>query len=212
MIVSGNELYTTALKACVGAEIPRGLSEDLSRAALAIGRRGLDPVSMLVQTIELPDSEHLQWFFETPNWVCRNGGVVSVGPSLVDFSQLVVGSGYALAKGVKTPALIYGCVMAVAETSGLAFEVNFCDDGVVSESEWHLAGSEQALSSLPKKATDIAVRCLGPIQSKFDPQPIRGLYVNDEHWAHLKKLAEKILVPANESNSSDAGAGTTDND
>jgi hypothetical protein len=167
---------------------------------------------MLVQTIELPDSEHLQWFFETPNWVCRNGGVVSVGPSLVDFSQLVVGSGYALAKGVKTPALIYGCVMAVAETSGLAFEVNSCDDVVVSESEWHLAGSEQALSSLPKKATDIAVRCLGPIQSKFDPQPIRGLDVNDEHWAHLKKLAEKILVPANESNSSDAGAGTTDND
>lgn len=207
MIVSGNELYGTALKACIGATLPRGVSEDLSRAAVAIAQCGVDPIAMLIRTTQLPDSEQLQWFFETPHWVCRNGGVFSVGPSLVDFAQLVVGSGYAIAKNIESPALIYGCALSVSETVDLDFEIGFGTDG-----NWHRVGSLETISRIPTGPNDISLKCLGPRESKSTAQPIGGLNVDDKGWEQLKKLAERVLVPANESNSADAGAGNTDND
>ncbi len=212
MIVSGNELYGTALKACIGSKLPRGVSEDISRAAVVIAQSGIDPTSMLIRTTELPDSEQLQWFFETPNWVCRKGSVSSVGPSLVDFSQLVVGSGYALTKDADCPGLIYGCALSVAETNSLNFEVSFGNEAGEADCEWLIVGSQSTIARIPGEPSNIALKCWGASQGTSVATPIGGLTVNDESWADLKKLAELILVPANEANSADAGAGTTDND
>ena len=212
MRVSGNELYGTALKACVGSKLPRGVSEDISRAAVAIAQFGIDPVAMLIRTIQLPSSEQLQWFFETPNWICRMGGVVSVGPSLVDFSQLVTGTGFALAKNADCPSLVYGCALSVSEANSLDFEVSFGNGAGEPSCEWFSVGTQQALNRIPNSPSNIALKCLGTSQTTSAASPIGGLTVDDDNWASLKKLAELILVPANEANSADAGAGTTDND
>ena len=211
MKISENELYSAALKACIGAEFPRGVGEDLARAAVALAQCDVDPLAMLVRTVELPSSEHLQWLFQTPNWVCRNGFVSTVGPSLVDFSQLVEGSGYATAIGVENCGLVYGCALAVSRAAQVSFKIKFDEYDKSMFGEWVLVGDE-TIDSVPTEKSNVSLRCLGDANSPTTPKSSKGLNVDEGDWEALKKLAERVLVPANDENRADAGAGNTDND
>ena len=185
MKISSNELVVTVIKACVGKGVPCGVAEDMGAGCLALAMDGRNPLASIVPALEgyVPD-EHSKpiWEVDGSDWCCATLNVLPYGPSVIDFAQLVCGKGAARVSDCDAPNLIWG----LAKARGQAFDWNE-DSGGISLS---IRAEEDAGHAERSTCIDVP----------------------DDDWARLGEFAALILVPADDTNRADAGAGLTDND
>ena len=201
--LSVNQWRTTVLKACIGANVPRGTAEDLAEGATALLSHGIDPLPVLLPCLQVfdPVAPSLNWPGETQAVDLGPVTVLHHGPSLVDMAQ----AGHTIACRIDAPELLLGMAMWRGHTLQLPFQFAVNDD------DWQDAADSADLSS-----TDGTIRLrLNPSPASTLPSALGDaspLQPQRSDFQKLQKFADEILVPADDSNRADAGAGLTDND
>ncbi|MGI9366483.1 MAG: hypothetical protein ACR2O8_14970 [Rhizobiaceae bacterium] len=191
------------LKACVGAGVARGISEDVADAVLALLLLGHDPLDELLMCLETfspakpPNGDRS----ESGQIRFQQVSLLNHGPSMIDLAQ----AGNIVSFPNEQPVLIAGLAQARAMSNGRGFEI------ATGNSEW--VTPERFLAERPAvfQGAELSLRQTGeqniPRLTRCNaPQP------NPDHWAKLQCFANLILVPADSTNRADAGAGLTDND
>lgn len=187
MNISGNELNVTVTKACVGCGVVRGVAEDLGRACLELALAGKPPLTSILKALDGydPDASCTPAWIETADgWKVPSLTVLPYGPSAIDFAHLAGLGGCARIAQVDFPDLIHGLALA----DDRAFDIDEAANRSISV---RLSSKQSVLDGI---------------------SPIGGCEVDDNEWQRLYSHAEKILVPADDTNRADAGAGLTDND
>ena len=187
MNISGNELNVTVTKACVGCGVVRGVAEDLGRACLELALAGKAPLTSILKALDEfnPDASSIpDWTKTEDGWAVELLNVLPHGPGVIDFAHLAGSQGGAHVERVDFPDLIHGLALA--------------DDG--------------SFDIEPNADGSLSVR-LSAAQPTLDGnRPVGGCDVDDNEWQLIYSHAEKILVPADDTNRADAGARLTDND
>ncbi len=191
MKVSANELLMTATKACIGKGVPRGVAQDIGRAVLDLALERRDGLTPLLAALDRFEPDAIAQITPRPvndGWEIDALCVLPHGPGLVDLART---GDHARAAEVDFPELIHG----LAKSTGLQFEFEE-DDGAV----------------MLRFASNSAEPADAPTAAPTTEKAVRGIAVDSGQWQRLGAHAALILVPADESNRADAGAGLTDND
>ncbi len=205
--ISANQWRTSILKACVGVEVARGVAEDIADASLAILALGQNPLKLLLDRLNAfqPSANHADTI---PNWpvvgeTAQLGSlsVLRFGPSVIDMVQAKI----ICSCHIDNMTLLLGLAQARLHSHGIQFECS--RDGTT----WQTIEVAFSGKNVPAGAATCWLRASNsqtphPFNMTRLPQPTR------EDWATLQGFANQILVPADDSNRADAGAGLTDND
>jgi len=203
MHISANQWRVTILKACVGTQVARGVAEDIADASIALLALGQNPLMPVLETLGQYESTTTSPAWPNGSDTVQLGSlqVLHHGPSIIDMAQ----AGLICCCDIDSHPLLLGLAQARLHSHGIQFE--YCDDG----SNWRpvitILSNGQALpDGGPVWLRTSSSGEIVPAQLTNLPQPTR------ENWARLQTYADQIMVPADDTNRADAGAGLTDND
>ncbi|NKB54064.1 MAG: hypothetical protein GKR97_17940 [Rhizobiaceae bacterium] len=205
--ISANQWRTSVLKACVGTLVARGIAEDIADACLALLALQQNPLQPLLGCLNTfhPSSSDVDG---VPDWpdvgaTAHLGSlqVLKFGPSIIDMAQ----AGIVCNCDIDSMILLLGLAQARLHSHDMQLECSRDGtnwqtiDGAISSGNVH-SGPETCWLRAQKAQSRT------PLNMTNLPQPRR------EDWVSLQQFADQIMVPADDSNRADAGAGLTDND
>lgn len=195
--ISANQWRTSVLKACVGAYVARGVAEDIADACVVLLSLGRDPLPELLPLIGdfSPDLKPANWAVDDKAWTVPCAHILVDGPSVVDLAE----TGKQVRCQVDDGLLLFGLCTARHLSHESGFDLMIGGNPIMTIDE--IGGGR----------VDVAVQMNRNIhrpKKNAKPFPIP----TDENWDKLQRFAAEILVPADETNRADAGAGLTDND
>ena len=201
--ISANQWRVTMLKACVGTQVARGVAEDVADGCMALLAAGHNPLTPLLEALDSFDPTATP-----PSWPSNSEpadlGPVQVlhhGPSVIDMAH----AGLTCRCEIDNMPLLLGLAQARLPSHGTVLELSA--DG----SNWQgIRGVLRDGRALP----DIGSTWLR-MSDKLSPQPLKSTELPQPkpvNWAKLQTYADQIMVPADDANRADAGAGLTDND
>ena len=197
MRISANQWRTSVLKACVGAYVARGVAEDIADACLALLELGQDPLPVLLPLIEKFDGsvQPAEWQARGGVYAASSTKVLMDGPSIFDLAE----AGKTVRCSVDEGLMTFALMAARMKSHDVLFDLVMNGDQIKN------------MTSVQFGPAEIVVRL--STDSKTREQPAHAFPVpNENDWIRLQKLADEILVPADDTNRADAGAGLTDND
>ncbi|MEP1208944.1 MAG: hypothetical protein ABJM29_13640 [Rhizobiaceae bacterium] len=201
--ISANQWRVSILKACIGAHVARGVAEDIADAALALLELNQNPLASLLDRLDgfQPSAPTPPWPGSTQSASLGPLQVLHHGPSLVDMAQ----AGIACACEIDDLALLLGLAQSRLYSHGISFEysrngTDWQSVSVVAHNR--ITQTDNGPIWLRKTTSGDLV----PLKLTNLPQP------TPHDWARLLALASQIMVPADDTNRADAGAGLTDND
>ena len=168
LYVSANQWRMSMLKACIGANVVRGVAEDIADAGLALLALGYDPLPQLLHCLEQfqPDPPQIDWPKSLDAMDLGHLQVLHHGPSLIDLVQ----AGGEPNLSIDSPLLLLGLAQARLHSHGVGIDVQF-DQGnwfspkAALATTLNIAGSS-AISLRPAKSgTPI------PLAATHLPQP-----------------------------------------
>ena len=201
--ISANQWRVTMLKACVGKLVARGVAEDIADGCMALLAAGQNPLMPLLEALDSfgPTASPPAWPTKSDTAELGSVQVLLHGPSVIDMAH----AAYTCSCEIDNMPLLLGLAQARLHSHGAVLEVSA--DG----SDWQKVRKVlRDGRALPDGGT-IWLRMSGtteplPLKSTNLPQPKRA------NWAKLQAYADQIMVPADDTNRADAGAGLTDND
>ncbi len=202
MHLSSNQIRTTALKACLGAGVARGVAEDIADCCVCLLQVGIDPIGELVDLLHEFDAEKqvTHWVVNGDQYEADAISVLIDGPSAVDIAQ----AGKTVVCSTSGMVLLFGLLI---ERSAV-FEINFAIDGLqlngISCKTLVRDIDRESVNKMHLSSVD------GGESVRFDLG--NQILPSRETWTGLCTLADAILVPADAASRADAGAGNTDND
>ena len=202
MRLSANQLRNTALKACVGAGVARGVAEDIADGCVCLSQMGVEPIGQLCEVLSdyEQDMSVSSWEIIDQTATATNLRVLVDGPSAIDLAQVGIKATFV----TDCPLLILGLMVSRMKMNPVRFHVNGMD--VISDEVFL-----DCLNTIESSGCTIELTCL-PSNSIPLFRALKLTQPSDDTWMRLQKYADKILVSADEASRSDAGAGDTDND
>lgn len=201
--ISANQWRVTILKACIGGQVARGIAEDIADGCIALLGLGQNPLLPLLESLDQfgPAPSSPAWPRTSAGTSLGRLNVMHHGPSVVDMAQ----AGIICSGEMDNHPLLLGLAQARLHSHGICFD--YSKDGSNWRKVAHILKNQQALPDgvsfwLRKSDTGDAE----PVKLTKLSQP------NRKNWAKLQKYADQIMVPADDTNRADAGAGLTDND
>lgn len=211
MIYSANEISSLFRKAGIGAGLPVGVAEDISRAGLWLLERGLsgdEAILKGIQGLNMYDPS-----IDINAQTVRVDRVCAAlhGPSLFDLAATKVDVFQARLLQVDCSLLLVGLAGIAVEDYGLETEIKFAEDLIVEVTS---SGSITNGALISGQVSNIHITCRhSEAQGSAETERLSSFELNEEGVKKLLKLAAKTYVPATEaSREKGAGAGLTDND
>ena len=203
--VSANQWRTSILKACIGANVARGVAEDIADAGLALLANGNDPLPSLLTCLQAFDApaQEASWPRSGSTADLGQLQVLHHGPSAIDLVQAGIQTQFS----PDSHALVLGLAQARCHSHGLCTQVAF-DDGEWIPLDQAISRSADQTSGSPIQLRSAGIEEPKSLSATHLPQPKR------EDWQALQGFADQILVPADATSREDAGVGDgqTDND
>ncbi|USG60667.1 DUF3726 domain-containing protein [Sneathiella marina] len=211
MTYSLNEIGSLFRKAGIGAGLPSGLAEDVSRAGLWLLVRGLAGDEAVFQGIHS--------FKPHKSRTRTEGKDIKIDPfcsaldglSVFDLAAASPSGFRASLRKIDTPMLLLGMAGIAAKDYGLQITIEFSNQSSFSIDA---NGSISTDVPVPGQGVDAVLTCGQNGTNQEKPQKLNPtVHVQDRTHKELLKLAAKTYVPATAaSREKGAGAGLTDND
>jgi len=204
-----NEVEVTLRKAAVGAGLPIGLAEDISRAAAWLVAGGLDGAGAGLTAVEAGKTISSGVVMDDGTVRFDTSRIACDGPSAIDF--LIAGQGRVMAQMTKPDSILLmaGLAGAAAAVYGGAFRFEFDDGSAATVVSAH--GLDPA--ELPEAPVSVQISWQPEAGTALSTINTSGIEVEDGVWNRIVALAAKTYVPeSEESRLQGAGAGLLDND
>jgi len=211
--LSIGELDTLVFKAYRGAGFSWGMAQEAGFAARWLARHGLPAASyfdVLLRQIDGQDVKQLTPCIENHVWENNDRVLCPVvcGSVISDFGDLLVSKGTLQLGSVYSPAILLAFVTDRRVKRGLQMTVNdqtlsLSEEGAVKPDDLNILAVSTAQVTLAETSNTKT-----PAES-----PHQRAIISEQAMAYLGELAHRTYVPASEqSRTSGAGAGLTDND
>lgn len=187
ILLSYNEVSSTARKAASGAGLPHGVAEEIGHAAAWLSARNVDAVGIVVRALS-------------------GNGPQSILAGLATVDALCCGEGpeEAALEGADCSMLLMALAGVAAENAGLSLAVKREDGSLLSL---------DAACACLEPATRLRLVRRGEGDTSKETLSPRPAATSEAAYAAALALAAKTYVPASDlSRAMGAGAGTTDND
>ncbi len=208
IVVSAAEFANTVIKACLGAGVERGVSEEVGPACMELSLRNLPSLEPLIKQLEReagkPQSEQAHWVRGNKGWKTERITSLDAAVSMIDFAS-ISGNDGARAEMTAVPHICIGTALSNARYTKRRLEVSLADE------DWFDAESD--LDRLHMLPVDQPMAIRFRHESAGDAKVgISAIEVPKQVWHSLDIWTSNTLVSADESSRADAGAGNTDND
>ena len=208
MIVSSNELQVTIEKACVGCGLPRGVARELAAGQMLIKPHAPNSLLSLVEALDnfKADTTAPKCSEWQDGWTSGPLDSLEHCSVLADLSLLAGLGKSAFCERVDFPTCVLACVVKAEADWRCVFAVK------TGGEDWQPV--LQALTGFETPSSGaMSLKLVSPAGSASEEaKPPHSHEVDDSVWSRLGTHAAKILVPADDQNRADAGAGLTDND